>query len=108
VGAVSGGAAPGYSYYAPAGLTRKLGRVSLPQGGTSLIEPPASRGVSASLKTRWLVQDGGRLVKHGRYYRLLLAERSPRRHAAAVWSHAGQDCGPILSSGVGEPPTHKR
>ena len=26
---------------------------------------------------------------------------------AALWSHAGQDCAPILSSGVSEPPAER-
>ena len=38
---------------------------------------------------------------------LLAAVGGKPSDAAAVWSHAGQDCGPILSSGVGEPPTER-
>jgi len=36
---------------------------------------------------------------------LLAAAGGESPHTAAVWSHAVQDRGPILSDGVGEPPT---
>ena len=36
---------------------------------------------------------------------LLAAAGGEPSDAAPVWSHAGQDCGPILPSVVGEPPT---
>ncbi len=42
-----------------------------------------------SLQQR-LVKTGGRLINHARYYWLLLAERSPRRHAAALERRCGE------------------
>jgi hypothetical protein len=46
-----------------------------------------------------LVKTGGRLIKHARYYWLLLAEESP--DAKAVWRHAGQGGGAAATSGIG-------
>ena len=50
-----------------------------------------------SLQQR-LVKTGGRLIKHARYYWLLLAEPPD---AAAVWRHAEQDCDAAGASRIG-------
>lgn len=42
---------------------------------------------------QWLVKTGGRLVQHARYYRLLLAEVSPRTTAASREVLAAWGCG---------------
>jgi hypothetical protein len=55
-----------------------------------------------SLQQR-LVKTGGRLIKHARYYWLLLAESHLTRRLFGA--NAVQDHGAIISSGVGEPPT---
>jgi hypothetical protein len=44
-----------------------------------------------------LVKTGGRLIKHARYYWLLLAES----HAARVWKHAAADGGFAAASRIG-------
>ena len=48
-----------------------------------------------------LVKTGGRLIKHARYYWLLLTESHP--DAAAVWRHAEQDCDAACASRIGGP-----
>jgi len=48
--------------------------------------------------------EDGRPRDQARAVPLALVDGEPSDTAAA-WSHAGWDCGPTLSSGVGEPPT---
>ena len=68
-----------------------------------LVLPRRIDGWSLTSLQQRLVKTGGRLVKHARYYWLLLAESHLTRRL--VWSHAGQDRSAALASGVGEPPT---
>jgi hypothetical protein len=53
-----------------------------------------------SLQQR-LVTTGGRLVKHARYYWLLLAES--HRTLPALRQHAGEDRGAAVAGGIGNP-----
>jgi hypothetical protein len=47
-----------------------------------------------------LVKTGGRLIKHARYYWLLLARKPP--YAASVWKHPAQDRGANTTSRIDE------
>ncbi len=47
-----------------------------------------------------VVKTGGRLVKHARYYWLLLAESL---RTGAIRSYAAEDCVALITSNIGEP-----
>jgi len=46
---------------------------------------------------------GGRLVKHARYYWLLLAAGVEPPDSAAVGKHAAKDRGATVTGGIGKP-----
>ena len=68
-----------------------------------LVLPKKIEKWSLAMLQQRLVQTGGRLLKHARYYWLLLTE-SPS-DAAALGSHAGQDRSVALAHRVSEPTT---
>src|SRR5208283_1242631 len=57
--------------------------------------------IACNLGNLWrrLVKTGGRLIKHARYYWLLLAEESA--DAATVWRHAAENYDAAGASGIG-------
>jgi hypothetical protein len=60
---------------------------------------PEPTGLAPGLQQR-LVKMGGRLIKHARYYWLLLAESHLTRRL--FWKHAAQDRGAAITSRIDE------
>jgi hypothetical protein len=66
-----------------------------------LAQPARIGNLSLTSLQQRLVKTGGRLIKHARYYFLLLAESHLTRRL--FWRHAAKDYGATIASFIGNP-----